>query len=91
MSIQGNLFDNHEDALPRSGGYKPYTPDPAEIRAKVRGLIDELRVAAQMPWSEDKLGFHRVVMPQTTNWLPPDERAALLREFEAEVARLTGA
>ena len=91
MSVQGNLFEKHEDALPKSGGWKFVPPDPALIRAKVRRLIDELRAAEKMPWSEEKLGFHLVVMPQTTNWLPPDERAALLSEFQAEVARLTGA
>ena len=88
MAHQGNLFDDHEDALPKSGGWKFVPPDPALIRANVRALIDQLRGAAQMPWSEDELGYHKVVMPQTTLWLPDEERAELLHEFDAEVARL---
>lgn len=66
-------------------------PDPALIRAKVRAVIDQLCGATEMPWDERKLRYHKIVMPQTTNWLPADERLELLREFDAEVARLTGA
>ena len=89
MSVQGSLFDGHEDALPKSGGWKFVPPDPALIRAKVRAVIDELRGATEMPWDARELGYHKVVMPQTTRWLSDDERAELLREFDAEVARLT--
>lgn len=89
MSVQGDLFDDHEDALPKSGGWKFVPPDPALIRANVREVIDQLVGASEMPWDEDELGYHQLVLPQTTNWLTPEERAELLREFDAEVARLT--
>lgn len=42
-----------------------------------------------MPLTDKELRFWRTVAPQTTNWLEPDERAALLAEFEAQLARLT--
>ena len=67
------------------------TPEPALIRANVRAVIDVLRSAAGMQWDERGLRYHKAVMPQTTNWLPADERLELLQEFDAEVARLTAA
>ena len=88
---QSDLFDYHKDALPKSEGWKFVPPDPALIRAKVRAVIDQLCGATEMPWDGDKLGYHQLVLPQMSGWLPDDERAALLREFDAEIARLTAA
>ncbi len=44
-----------------------------------------------MPWDRDKLRYHRTVVPQMSRWLPDDERAEIIRAFEAEVARLNAA
>jgi hypothetical protein len=65
--------------------------DPDEVRAEMHALLAELRAAKTMPWSEDDLGFHQLVFPQMSNWLPKDEAAQLCFEFEAELARLKAA
>ena len=88
---QGNLFDGHEDALPKTGGGWRFEPDLPKIRAELRAWIDEARAAEEMPQDRVKFSYRRTVLPQMSRWLPDDERAELIRAFDAEVARLTGA
>ena len=57
----------------------------------MQGLLDELRAADALPWDEDKIGYWKLVMPQTTRWLPEEERAEILRVFAAELERLGAA
>ena len=47
-----------------------------------------LRGADAMPLSARELAFWIVVTPQMSNWLPPDEKAAVCAEFEGHLARL---
>ena len=44
-----------------------------------------------MPWEPDRLSLYRTIFPQMTNWLPEDEGAQLLFQFETELARLEAA
>ena len=63
--------------------------DPEAVRKRVNALLAQLRGASAMPLSEKELRYWKTVMPQTTNWLEPEEKAAACAEFEAQVARLS--
>ncbi len=65
--------------------------DRARIRRKLNAVLDQLRGATEMPWDEDRLGWHQVVFPQMLNWLDEQEGAQLRLEFETEVKRLAKA
>lgn len=78
---QPDLFGAVAQPLPQ--------PDPEAVRARMTDLLRRLREADVMPLTEKELRFWRTVAPQTTRWLPDDERAALLAEFEAQLDRLT--
>lgn len=41
-----------------------------------------------MPLTERELALWKVVTPQMSNWLTPEEKAAVCTEFEAQVVRL---
>lgn len=66
-------------------------PTPASIRARMGAKLAELVAADRMPWSEKEQAFWRLVWPQMSGWLPDEERADLIRRYEAEIARLTAA
>lgn len=68
-----------------------YAPKPEKVRSQLLALLDEMRAAEAMPWSEKDCGFWKQVFPQMTNWLPKDEAAQLCFEFETEMARLMAA
>lgn len=78
---QPDLFGSTPQPLPR--------PDPEAVRARVQNLLATLRRADVMPLTDKELRLWRTVLPQTTKWLAPDERAAVCAEFDAEVERLT--
>jgi len=64
-------------------------PDPAAVRARMTELLRRLREADVMPLTDKELRFWRTVAPRTTRWLPDDERARMLAEFEAQLDRLS--
>lgn len=78
---QPDLFGSTPQPLPQ--------PDPEAVRARVQNLLATLRNAEIMPLTDKELRLWRTVLPQTTNWLKPDEKAAACAEFDAEVERLT--
>lgn len=78
---QPDLFGSTPQPLPR--------PDPEAVRKRMHELLRTLREADVMPLTDKELRFWRVVAPQTTRWLPPDERAALLSELDTHLGRLT--
>lgn len=63
-------------------------PDPNVIRERLHAVLAQLRTADHMPWKAAELRSWRHVFHNMANWLPPDERDNLRREFIAEVARL---
>lgn len=67
---------------------EPTVPSVGSIRARFETLLDMLRGADVMPLSARELAFWIVVTPQMSNWLPPDEKAAVCAEFEGHLARL---
>ena len=78
---QPDLFGSTPQPLPR--------PDPQAVRKRMADLLRTLRQADVMPLTDKELRFWRTVVPQTTNWLEPDERASVCAEFDAEVERLS--
>lgn len=65
--------------------------NPEEVRAELLQLLAQARAAQTMPWDARELGYHQLVFPQMSRWLPADEAAQLCFEFEAEVKRLLAA
>jgi len=78
---QAELFD--ENAPPVL-----YRGDPDRVRARLHKILAEARAAQTMPWDRNKVRLYQTIFPQMINWLPDDEAAQLLLEFEAELARL---
>lgn len=60
------------------------------VRAKLAAILAEIEGAASMPWDESDRAFYRLVVPQMTNWLPPEEAAEVKQRFVAALARLDG-
>jgi len=67
---------------------EPTTPSVDSIRARLEALLASLRNADTMPLTPRELAFWIVVTPQMSNWLPPEEKAAVCEEFNTHVARL---
>lgn len=78
---QPDLFGATAQPLPQ--------PDPDAVRARVQAVLARLRSAHEMPLTDKELRLWRTVMPQTTRWLPDEERLALCREFDMQVERLS--
>jgi len=78
---QPDLFGSVAQPLPQ--------PDPEAVRRRMAELLRTLREADVMPLTDKELRFWRTVVPQTTNWLEPEEKASVCAAFEAELARLT--
>lgn len=78
---QPDLFGSTPQPLPQ--------PDPQAVRGRMRDLLARLRQAEVMPLTDKELRFWRTVVPQTTNWLEPEEKDAICAEFDGHVARLT--
>lgn len=67
---------------------QPTTPSVESIRERFQALLSALRDADEMPLSARELAYWKVVTPQMSNWLPPEERAAVCEEFNQHAARL---
>ncbi|WP_417230526.1 hypothetical protein [Brevundimonas sp.] len=63
-------------------------PSVEGVRARLESLLASLRVADVMPLTDKQLRFWQTVVPQMTNWLPPEEKAAICVEFDGHVERL---
>jgi len=68
-----------------------YRPDPDKVRARLHRILAEARTARTPPWEPTRVSLYRTIFPQMTLWLPNEEGAQLLFEFEAEMARLEAA
>ena len=85
MQSQPGLFPEMETPAP--SGYRR-VPDPDKVRPRIVNFIAELRDASDMPWSPANLTLRLEIVPRMIGYLPEGERAALLRGFEVEIARL---
>lgn len=79
---QGELF---EDAAPAS-----YRPDPEQVRARLRAILNEAR-AAKAPFPRATERLYQTIFPQMARWLPPEEADQLRFDFETELTRLKAA
>lgn len=79
---QGELF--------RAAGPKPQVAPvtPESVRAKMLGMLAQLRAAERMPWPERTARINEAIFPQMANWLPKDEGDQLRFAFEREMERL---
>ncbi len=63
--------------------------DPAKIRLWLQSMLADLSSAESgSPWPHETLRLNRVIFPQMSNWLPPEERQQLCFAFENELKRL---
>ena len=67
---------------------QPTTPSMESIRERLQKLLMTLRGADVMPLTAREVAYWTVVTPQMSNWLPPEEKAAVCDEFNAHLARL---
>jgi hypothetical protein len=81
---QSSLFD--EERVPIL-----YRADPEKVRTKLHRIIAEARAASSLPWTAERAGYYRTVVPQMSLWLPEEEAAQLRFEFETELKRLEAA
>ena len=58
------------------------------VRSKLAAILAEIEGAESMPWNDHDRAFYRTVVPQMTNWLPPDEAAEITQRFFAALDRL---
>lgn len=86
---QGSLFGAGEDRMqaPR----QRTVPDPAEVRLRLKALLEKARSADKMPWSERDARMWQTVFPNMAKWLPDAEAEQLRFEFAREMERLQNA
>jgi hypothetical protein len=87
---QGDLFE-HPDASDEDRPPVLSYADPAKVSVELNRLLDEMRAASSMPWDAYTVGYHQLVFPQMSRWLPEDEAAQLCLAFEEELKRLEAA
>lgn len=80
---QGDLFGAAAPAVARP------QVDPQKVRLWLNAMLSDLRAAeGASPWPQETTRLNRVIFPQMSNWLPPEERDQLCFAFEAELKRL---
>lgn len=82
---QNEMFDDEPLAEPP----KKLTAD--DIRAEMLALIATARAAETMPWTSREVRSHTALFPYMAEWLPKEEGAQLLLEFQTEMERLQDA
>lgn len=81
---QASLFGEGRMETPQVS----YLPDPADVRTRLRDVLETARSAATMPWKEREARMWQIVFPNMAKWLPEDEAAQLRLDFDAEIRRL---
>lgn len=83
-NAQGSLFGDTGMAAPA----KPSSPDPQAIRARLDRLVQMLRSAGTMPFSDRDQRMWQAVVPNMARWLPDEEAEAFCVAFAVEMERL---
>jgi len=65
-------------------------PSQAFVRDRIQSVLNLLRSAQALPWSEKEAARLRLTVPQMADWLPAEERDAVRAEFAGLLARLEG-
>ncbi len=63
-------------------------PDPESVRRRLKSLLEKLRSAEKMPWSERDARMWQTVFPNMAKWLPEEEADQLRFEFVQQIERL---
>ena len=88
------MFENPQMSLFGEGRMtppKPKTkPTPDEVREKLRRVLDTLREAESMPYSEMDAKMWIAIVPNMTKWLPDDEAEEIRAEFTRLMGRFEG-
>src|SRR5262245_23048183 len=85
-AAKGSLFGPEEDRMqaPRQRSL----PDPETVRLRLKSLLEKVRSAEKMPWSERDARMWQTVFPNMAKWLPEDEADQLCFEFAHQMERL---
>ncbi|MGQ7792878.1 hypothetical protein ACUN0C_10760 [Faunimonas sp. B44] len=88
-SHQPDLFAPEAEPDLFGEGYSPpvYRPDPDRVRARLQGMLAEVRAVGPHGLGSRRAGLYQLIFPQMTQCLPDAEAAQLRLEFEAELAR----
>jgi hypothetical protein len=86
---QDSLFGPGENRLqaPR----QRLVPDPEMVRVRLEALLQKVRSAEKMPWSERDARMWQTIFPNMAKWLPEEEANQLCFEFAQEMERLSKA
>lgn len=85
-SAQFSFFGEAPDRLPPPA--RPEPDYPGIVRAKLGTLLARLRAAERMPLTEREIREWSVLVPQMSNWLPPEEAEAMRLDLAGELTRL---
>jgi hypothetical protein len=83
---QGSLFGAGENRL--QAQHQRTMPDPETVRLRLKTLLEKVRSAEKMPWSERDARMWQTVFPNMAKWLPKEEADQLRFEFAKEIERL---
>jgi len=83
---QGSLFGPGEGRL--KAPPQRSIPAPETVRLRLKALLEKVRSAETMPWSERDARMWQTVFPNMAKWLPEDEADQLRFEFAQEIERL---
>lgn len=66
-----------------------YSPNLAEIREDLNGILDAARLATDAaPWDARTMRYNKIVFIQMAKWLPDDEAEQYCFQFLAEFERI---
>lgn len=85
-SAQFSMFGDAPDRLATPA--RPAPDHPARVRVKLGRLLARLRDASTMPLTDREIREWTVLVPQMSNWLPPEEAEEVRGEFAREMERL---
>lgn len=83
---QLSLFGGGNDRLQTPE--QTFTPDPNVIRLRLASVLDKMRQAQAMPFSERDTRMWQTVFPNMSRWLPECEAEQLCFEFSRQIERL---
>jgi hypothetical protein len=86
---QDSLFGSGENRL--QAPPQRLVPDTEMVRLRLTGLLEKVRSADKMPWSERDARMWQTVFPNMAKWLPEEEANQLRFEFAQEMERLSKA
>jgi hypothetical protein len=78
---QLEMFGTQEELL--DAAPPVYRADTERVRARLAGMLDEVRNAGEHGLEQSRRRFFETVVPQMTRWLPKDEAEQFQSTFIA--------